>query len=201
MKRLFVVLIYFAALQTTFAQTLSTGERKFLIDLLEENSKKFLTKIEQVSDEQWRFKPSSDKWSVGDIAEHITISEGFLFSIAQKLLQSLPDPEKAKNLEGNEQRILAKAMDRTTKAQAPEPIKPQGKFTSKFELIAAFKAAREKTITYIKTTSDPLKNHVAPHPAVGDLTAYQWLVWIVAHANRHDAQLEEVKANRNFPKI
>ncbi len=200
MKRLFVVFFYFTTLQIAFAQTPSDDERKFLINLLEENSKKFLTNIEQVSDEQWKFKPSADKWSMGDVAEHITISEGFLLSIAQKLLQSPPDPEKAKTLEGNEQHILSKAMDRVAKAQAPEMIKPQGKFTSKFELIEAFKAAREKTITYIKTTNDPLKSHVAPHPAVGDLTAYQWLVWIAAHANRHVAQLEEVKTNSNFPK-
>jgi hypothetical protein len=66
-------------------------------------------------------------------------------------------------------------------------------------LIAAFKIAREKTIMYVKNNNDPLKNHVVSHPSLGELTAYQWLVMIPAHANRHLAQLEEVMAMKEFP--
>jgi hypothetical protein len=79
-------------------------------------------------------------------------------------------------------------------------IRPSGKFSSRDELVRAFLTARDKTINYINTTNDPLNVHVANHPAVGDLTAYQWLVWIAAHADRHVAQLEEIKASANYPK-
>ena len=48
------------------SQTLSVDERKFLIDLLEANAKKFLHDIEHVSDDQWKFKPASNAWSVGE---------------------------------------------------------------------------------------------------------------------------------------
>ena len=57
----------------------------------------------------------------------------------------------------------------------------------------------EKDRHYVRTTNDSLKDHIAPHPLFGDLTAYQWLVMIPAHANRHVDQLDEVKAIEDFP--
>ena len=201
MKKILFALVCLLFFRVTDAQTLSEQDRQFAIDLLEANSIKFLADIEQVSDEQWRFKPSANGWSVSEVAEHITLSEGLLFSIVQKTLQAPADEEKAKALAGKEKQLMVAVVDRSSKAQAPEVIKPTGKFVTKEELVEAFKKARAQTVHYVKTTDDPLKNHVARHPTFGELTAYQWLVFIAGHANRHLAQLEEVKTNVNFPKM
>ena len=200
-KKISFAVIAILIAHVTIAQQLSTEERVFLIDLLEADSKKFLDNIENVSDQQWNFKPSPDAWSVAQISEHITLSEDLLYSIAQKTMLTPSDEKKAEALAGHEKELLVAVMDRSSKAQAPEVLKPNGKFASKKELIEVFKAARHKTINYVKTNSDPLKNHVARHPVFGELTAYQWLVFIAGHADRHVAQLEEVKKNINFPKI
>jgi hypothetical protein len=200
MKKTAIILLGIFVVNNSPAQSLTNEERIFVVNLLEANSKKFLDAIETISDAQWKFKTAPDQWSIADVSEHIVTSESFLLSLTQNILQSPADPEKAKSLVGQEQVILMKASDRSKKRQAPEMIKPSGKFLSKEELIRSFKASRANTINYIKTTNDSLKIHVAPHPAVGDLTAYQWLIWIAAHADRHVAQLEEVKANNNFPK-
>jgi len=201
MKKIVLAAVSFLFVHATMAQTLSPDERLFVVDLLEINAIKFLADIEHVSDEQWKFKPTPDAWSVAEVAEHITLSEGLLFSVVQKTLLAPADDAKAKTLTGNEKQLLVSVMDRSVKAQAPEVIKPTGRFATKKELIEAFKIARDQTINYVKTTQDPLKNHVARHPAFGELTTYQWLVFIAGHANRHVAQLEEVKSNINFPKI
>jgi hypothetical protein len=194
-----IILLLFTS--DLLGQPLSDNEREYVILLLEENSKSFLASIENVSDAQWIFKPATTSWSVGEISEHITLSEDLLFSIAQKTLQAPADYHKAKSLEGSEQEILDKISDRSVKAQAPEVIRPSGKFASKRDLVAAFQSARKRTIDYVKTTTDPLKNHVAIHPAVGELTVYQWIVFIAGHAKRHIAQLQEVKTNAAYPKI
>lgn len=199
MIKMLLASAYVFCIWTTQGQTLTNDERKFVIDMLEENSKKFLADIEKISETQWTFKPAADIWSVAEVSEHITLSEGLLLSIAQRSLKSPPDNEKANALQGKENAVVERLKDRTQKSQAPESIRPVGKFATKKELIEAFKMAREKTTNYVKTTNDPLKNHVVPHPLFGDLTPYQWLVMIPAHANRHVAQLEEVKAMKNFP--
>ena len=201
MTEKFLVVLFMLVVHSAVAQTLSMDERKFLIDLLEANADRFLADIGHVSNDQWKFKPDSNAWSVGEVSEHITLSEGLLFSIIQKTLLTPHDDEKAKTLEGKERRLLVSVMDRSAKAQAPEVLIPTGKFATKNELIDAFRKARAQTINYVKTNQDALKNHVARHPVFGELTTYQWLVFIAGHASRHVAQLEEVKANINFPKI
>jgi hypothetical protein len=35
---------------------------------------------------------------------------------------------------------------------------------------------------------------------LGPLDAYQWILLISAHSERHTKQIEEVKADPNFPK-
>lgn len=169
--------------------------------MLDANSKKFLDNLENVNNSQWTFKPGSGVWSVGDIAEHITLSESLLYSIVQKTLQTPPNEEKAQSLQGKEKQLLIAVMDRSSKARAPEVLRPSGKFASKQELIEAFNNARAQTIAFVKISNDSLKSHVANHPVFGELTAYQWLIFIAGHADRHVAQLEEVKRNINYPKI
>jgi hypothetical protein len=66
--------------------------------------------------------------------------------------------------------------------------------------MAAFLKTRAETRAYLESTNDSLKVHVAYHPQFKDLTAYQWLVWIAAHANRHAAQIEANIARDNFPR-
>ncbi len=52
----------------------------------------------------------------------------------------------------------------------------------------------------MKGTQDDLRAHSAPHPVLKTIDAYQWLLLLSAHSARHAAQIEEVKADPNFPK-
>ena len=201
MKSKFLTLVIILVGHVTVAQTLSAEERTFLVEMLEASSRKFLGNLQNINSDQWSFKPDSGAWSVGEIAEHITLSENLLYSIVEKTLLTPANEEKAQSLEGHEKQLLVTVMDRSSKAQAPEVLRPSGKFASKQELIDAFKQARRQTIAYVRTSNDSLKSHVAQHPVFGELTAYQWLIFIAGHADRHIDQLEEVKSNVNFPKI
>lgn len=199
MYKVLVASVYWFCLLTANGQTLTNDERNLVIEMLEANTKRFLADIENISDAQWNYKPATDSWSVAEVSEHITLSDGLLLSIAQRSLKSPADSIKAHDLLGKEQVVIDKLKDRSYKAQAPESLRPLHRFPSRLELIEAFKQTRERTADYVKTTNDSLKDHVVPHPLFGDLTAYQWLVMIPAHANRHIDQLDEVKALKNFP--
>ena len=62
-----------------------------------------------------------------------------------------------------------------------------------------FLAAREKTTAYVKTTTDDLHGHSAPHPVFKMLDGYQWVLLLSGHSARHTAQIEEVKASAGYP--
>jgi DinB superfamily len=199
MKRMLFAWLFIVWAPTAFGQVLTSDEKKFVIDMLNENSKRFLAAIENVNELQWTYKPTSASWSIAEVSEHIVLSDGLLLSIAQRSLKSPGDSLKGVELQGKEDVVIAKLKDRTYRANAPESLKPTNKFATKKELIDAFKETRERTGLYVATTNDSLKDHIAPHPLFGELTTYQWLVMIPAHANRHVDQLEEVKIVEDFP--
>ena len=64
-----------------------------------------------------------------------------------------------------------------------------------------FKATRAKNIDYIKANYPEMRKHIMEGPpGTGTNDAYQWMLLMAAHSKRHTAQIEEVKADPNFPK-
>src|SRR5258708_4161489 len=76
---------------------LNDKERAFLIEQMEISKKAFLGSISGISEAQWTFKPAPNVWSVQECAEHIVLSESFIFDGAQQILKSpaVPRPEKS----------------------------------------------------------------------------------------------------------
>lgn len=186
---------------TTAPTPLTAGEREAALQQFQTTRDNFLKSIEGLSPKQWTFKPAPDRWSVAEVAEHITVSESTLFGLVQqKIMQSPAAPEKRDQVKGKDQMILERMPDRSHKAQAPEFLRPTGRWANEAELTRAFEDSRKTTMDYIRTTNDDLRDHFFDHPVFGPLDGYQWLLLISAHSARHTAQIEEVKADPNFPK-
>ncbi len=181
--------------------SLTAQERDAAIKQFETTRDNFLKSIAGLSVKQWTFKPAPDRWSVAEVAEHITISELTLGGLVQqKIMLSPATPEKQDQVKGKDEMILQRVPDRSHKAQAPEFLKPTGRWPAEADLVKAFEQARAANIDYIRTTNDDLRDHFFDHPVFGTLDGYQWLLLITAHSARHTEQIEEVKADPNFPK-
>src|SRR5688572_28357114 len=70
--------IFAAAADTPNSTGLSKEDRKTAIKYLKETKEDFLKSVKGLSDEQWKYKPAPDKWSVAEVAEHIALSEDFI---------------------------------------------------------------------------------------------------------------------------
>ncbi len=203
-----VVAMFCLALTSAIAQTapvaastpMTAEERAFALQQLQMTRENFLKSIAGLSEKQWTFKPGPDRWSVAEVAEHITVAESMIFGLVQKMMQSPAAPEKREQVKGKDQIILQKMVDRSHKAQAPETMRPTGRWATEVELTKAFEATRKVTMDYVKTTNDDLRDHFFDHPVFGTLDGYQWLLLLSAHSARHTEQIEEVKADPNFPK-
>jgi DinB superfamily len=183
------------------ATALTSQERKAAVKQFETTRDNFLKSIAGLSEKQWTFKRAPDRWSVAEVAEHITISESTLLGLVQQRLMTSPAaPEKRAQVKGKDELIEEKVPDRTHKAQAPEFLKPTGRWPTEAQLVKAFETERLATIEYVRTTNDDLRDHFFDHPVFGPLDGYQWLLLISTHSARHTAQIEEVKADPNFPK-
>jgi len=185
----------------TAPTTLTPQEREAALKQFEATRDNFLKSIAGLSQKQWTFKPAPDRWSVAEVAEHIAVSESAIFGLVQKQIMTSPvAPEKRDQVKGKDEMILQKVPDRSHKAQAPEFLRPTGRWTTEADLAKAFEDSRAATMEYVRTTNDDLRDHFFDHPVFGTMDGYQWLLLISAHSARHTAQIEEVKADPNFPK-
>ena len=90
--------------------------------------------------------------------------------------------------------------DRSHKVKTAPPLEPQNTpFKSLSEALESFKTNREKLIDHVKTTNDDMRSHVTTM-SFASFDCYQMVLFIGAHSNRHTQQIDEVKADPNFPK-
>jgi uncharacterized damage-inducible protein DinB len=182
-----------------FAGPLKQQERDRAQSELQATRKQFLDAIEGLSPAQWNFKPDAKTWSVAECAEHIALSEDVIFGMVRGKLMSAPPVDSRPEGTIKDEDVLKRLTDRSQKAQAPETLQPKRKWATREELAGAFRASRDRTLDYVRTTGDDLRSRYGKHP-VGNLDAYQWLLLISAHSERHVLQLLEVKASAGFPK-
>jgi hypothetical protein len=188
-----------AAAPSSAADALTQKERDAAVKYLEETREKFLASVAGLTEAQWKYKPAPDRWSVAEVAEHIALSEGLILGLITDRVMKTP-PAKPPAGSATDEAVIKIITDRSSKAQAPEVLKPVGKWATREELTKDFVAGREKTIAFVKGTQDDLRAHSTPHPALKTIDAYQWVLLLAAHSARHTAQIEEVKADPNFPK-
>ena len=198
MKNLIYLPMFALVAAPIFAATLTDAERDRAISELTASRQQFLDSVAGLSPAQWNFKPDANTWSVAECAEHIAVSEDVIFGSVTKIVQGPAAPDKKSAV--TDDFILTAVVDRSHKFQAPEVLRPTHRFNTPQEMIDHFKESREHTIAYIRTTQDDLRGHFFDHPVLKTMDGYQWILLLSAHSQRHTAQLNEVKANANFPK-
>lgn len=192
------VLAFTLSLVPAYGQPLTQQERDSLLNHLQQTRKAFLESIVDLSDAQWTFRAGADRWSIAEVAEHIAISETTILQlVTDKMLNGPPIPPQPNPV--SDEKLLAWLLDRSSKFQAPEMLRPTNRWATRDALTKDFVAAREKTMTYVRTTADDLHGHGGPHPVFKMLDGYQWLLLLSGHSARHIAQIQEVKATATYP--
>lgn len=182
-------------------QTLSQAERDHAVAELESSRKAFLEATNGLSEAQWNFKPAPDRWSVAECAEHIGVTEAFILNlITEQALKGPAEPEKRAQVQGKDTSMMAMAVDRSAKFKAPESIQPTRRWATSGEITRNVLENRARTIQFVSTTEEDLRDHFMDHPVFKTLDTYQWILLTSAHMRRHTAQILEVKADPNFPK-
>src|SRR5258708_8473336 len=128
MKR--AILLGFVALLPLAAASdgpITSDERTYLLDQLEQSKKGVLASISGLTQSQWTFKPAPNVWSVQECAEHIILAEDFIFGSVQQILKS-PAVDRPANSNAEYARNLTVGLQhRSRTAPPPQPITPTPK--------------------------------------------------------------------------
>jgi hypothetical protein len=179
---------------------MTVEERMKVLKWLDESHQEFLTAIDGVTAEQWKWKPAADRWSVGEVAEHVVLAEALLFDAVQRAVHSAPNPDWEAKTKGKTELIERVMAPRLGRAKAPEAIVPKGGMTPE-QVQATFDKQREAIVKFARETEVELKQFTVEHPmpVFNTLNAYQWLIYIPLHTMRHDKQIAEVKGTSGYP--
>jgi len=186
------------------AQNLSPEDVDKGVAYLEKTRNGVLDSTKGLSEAQWNFKAGPDRWSIAEVAEHIAAAEDLLMGLIQSQVMTSPARTEPEDVKALDALVLKIIVDRSQKAQAPEPLKPTNRFGSPEKSLKHFEESRAKTIAFLKKTRD-LRQHAYSLPTLTwlngkKLDAYEWLLYIAAHSERHTKQIDEVKADPRFPK-
>ena len=180
--------------------TLSKKERKFAADHLKDTKSEVLRSVGGLSSAQLNFKSAPDRWSVKECVYHITLSERNLWNMLVTGMSTQANPEKRSEIKVTDDQIIKMLEDRSSKVKTTEQFEPKNApWKSVDEALTDFKNQRNEHIKYLKNTTEDMRNHVVQMP-FGSIDCYQLCLMMSAHSDRHTQQINEVKADPNFPK-
>jgi hypothetical protein len=201
MKKLLIALTLAVLVSPVLrAQDVTAEDLDKAVKYLEKTRDGVIAATKGLSEAQWKFKAATNKWSVAEVTEHIAAAEDLIFSNVKTNVMKAPARTEKEDVKAIDALILQAVPDRTTKREAPEPLVPTNRFGTPAEALKHFQESRAKTIAFLKSTKD-LRDHATDSPLGKKLDGYEWLLFISAHSERHTKQIEEVKADPNFPKM
>src|SRR6266704_610768 len=193
-----MALFLMAVATAAAAQEVTPAEKDKALQYLETTKKNVLEATKGLSEAQWNFKPAPDRWSVAQVMEHIAAAEDFIRGMLKEKVMIAPAGELVRDVKKTDEAVLAMVPARTNNAQAPAPLVPTNRFGSPEGSVKHFAESRAATEDFLKTATG-LRDHVTDSP-LGKLDGYEFVLFIAAHSERHTKQINEVKADPNFPK-
>jgi hypothetical protein len=199
MKKLvapFVVLLLLSFSLT--GEKLTDEERKKAVSKLIGTHELMINTLDGLSEEQLDYKSTPESWSIAECVEHLAISEHSFSDLLKATLATAPDDAMRAAATMEDDQIYAMISSREKKVKTSEAFEPTGKFGSYQATLDALTAKRTEHIKYLESTDDDFRNHFKEMP-FGTIDAYQMVLFMAGHTERHVKQMEEIMEDEDFP--
>jgi hypothetical protein len=168
----------------------SSDDKNEILRLLEDSRRELHAAVAGLSDAQAATAPEPERWSVLECLEHvIAVEQVFLGRLKDAAEADAPAADKER-----EAALLARVVDRANRAQAPEPVRPSGRFRNLSDALESYNAARTDTLRFVEENHSSLYPRAIAHARFGALNGYEYVLLICGHGRRHTAQILETRA-------
>jgi hypothetical protein len=176
---------------------ITDDERQTALKRLASSRDRLMASIAGVSEEQARFKPSPERWSILEYVDHLSRADAGIVASIQKALTEPAQPELMEAVRKKDRGFSGpfKAPPRGVN-QAPANTIPRDVHPTLAVAGAEFENQRALTIAFARDTQAELRSHFFAHSVFGPLDCYQWLMSCAVHAELHSDHIEELKAVR-----
>jgi hypothetical protein len=178
--------------------TWTETDRKYLLDNLSRSKQEIINETKNLSEKQWNFKESPDRWSINEVVEHIAIWELLFMHDISRSLGSEPNPENAKvKPDSNFVNFIMEATPHHS-LEYTKPFSytiPMGINNGKNNLAWLLKM-RDESLAYLKTETKNIRNYYNR----GNSNVHQLYIYVFGHTDRHLRQLKKIKQHPKYPK-
>jgi hypothetical protein len=179
-----------------------TKKAQEVCDFLAAEREKFLATVDGLNEAQLNFKAADDQWSIREIFHHIWLVEGLTARLMAKMLNQAAEnnlPQDA-DPDGSVLGSLAEHAEKLgNKFQAPERVVP----IDALPLADSIVRMGETRAKLLAPLDELCKYDVSalqfPHPALGPINTYQWMLVMGGHEARHRRQIDRIKTDSNYP--
>jgi uncharacterized damage-inducible protein DinB len=151
--------------------------------------------VERVPPELRDKQPGPDRWSVAQVLQHLGIIEkriglGMAKWVGEARDSALGPETDTSSVMNSLPRALI--IDRSQRRTAPEEVRPPGDIDANaaWEALEGTRAAMRSA--FLGGDGLALSEVVQPHPVLGPINIYQWLLFVGSHEERHTAQIIEI---------
>lgn len=176
------------------AGSLTGLERQRLIAHLEMTERWFIDEVSGLSPAQLEFRPAPGAWNIMEVLEHLVVAGPIYWQDLQKAVKAPPGSRTGAR---NDADILWYGIDRTQRGKAIPAEEPKGQLHDLRAGLDAYRKLHAQLLQYARTTTDDLRSRMVEREGCD---AYQWMLLISTHEQRHVLQIREIKAARDFPK-
>ncbi|MEO7963673.1 MAG: DinB family protein [Gemmatimonadaceae bacterium] len=154
-----------------------------------------LETVQKVDASRTLDRPADSPWSVRDVVEHLLLVEKSSLRALFRTLRNAKEKGIAQETETNSLQPLIDDVERrikTGRRVAPDYTRPSSEATLP-ELVDQLKQSREGLHSWANEGDGSALDTISfPHPALGELSLYGWVVMLGAHERRHAEQIREI---------
>lgn len=166
-----------------------------LVEFAEGQRAALLVAVAAVPEDRREERVAPECWSVAEVLEHLHRVERGMIRLSEYALQQVK--QRGVGPEASDESLLG-ALDafqlsrRTTRIPAPERVMPSGQYTAA-QMLAKLGESRHTLLALLPALDGFALGEITfPHPLLGPLDLYQWLLFLGQHEARHTDQIQEI---------
>lgn len=195
MKAILLAVFSTAVFPVAFAgaASMTARERQHLAAHIEMTNAWLPDEVSGLSPAQLTFRPAPGAWSILEVLEHLAIASPIYW---RQFHEAMKRPAGRFTPAGTDEEILWYGIDRTNREKAIPSEEVKGRLRDPRPALDSLRKLHAEMLEYVKTTDGDLRSHFVERQGSD---AYQWLLLISTHEQRHILQIREIKANPKFP--
>ena len=173
---------------------MTQAEREHLVAHLEMTQAWLMDEVSALSPTQLNFRPAPDRWTVAEVVQHLVVAEPNYWKL---LHDALKQPPRKLGEQATDADVLWYGIDRTRHEKTSSDQNPKDQHIDAAQALKTFLGMHAQLLAMARSTDEDLRAHAVPEWGVD---AYQCLLEISSHEQRHILQIREIKASAGFPK-